>query len=321
MPITSRRVARTGVVLVNFGAPDDTLACLASLERSDDLDLDVIVVDNGPDDERHARLVAAVGARGTVLATGDNLGYAGGNNVGLHEVLRRGSEFAWILNPDTIVEAGTLPRLTAHMRAEPDCGIVGPRVVFPDGRIWSDGGVVDPERHGATYHRAAGKPAHKVADSNPVVVDYVPGASVLVRRSLMQSVGLLPEEYFLYYEEAEWCWRAASAGWRVMIEPKARMVHHKRSGTAIPTPYYLYYMTRNRYRFAAQVLGRDGEAAWADMEEAFHRPLRANVERLAPEWLTTFDDLVKRAKDDARAGRYGRNDNILSTPVAQPESH
>lgn len=309
--------ARTGVVLLNFGDPQDTLECLSSLERSTNLDLEVVVVDNGPADEAHEALRAAVGARATTIATGSNLGYAAGNNTGIALLMEGGCEFLWLLNPDTRVEPATLDRLLDHLDSVPDCGIVGPRILLPDTpeRIWFDGGLVDRST-GSTSHLHQGAPE---GDHRPVVldVDYVTGASILVRRSLVQHVGPIPEQYFLYYEETDWCLRAQRLGWRTMVTQHARMLHHKRSSGRLPQPYYLYYMTRNRYLFARDCLGIDGEAALDVLERTFLHGWRKRVAELRPDWLTDFDHLVALAKADARAGVEGRKDEIVDYPDAR----
>ena len=98
------RTARTGVVVLNYGESSDTFGCLDSLEQSADLDLDIVVVDNAPASDLHDELRAGVGRRAEVIATGDNLGYAGGNNVGIRRLMERGVEYLWLLNPDTRVE-------------------------------------------------------------------------------------------------------------------------------------------------------------------------------------------------------------------------
>lgn len=317
-PEAAMRTARTGVVVLNYGDPGDTVACVESLERSDDLDLDLVVVDNGPADLRHDELRDLIGRRGETIATGANLGYAGGNNVGVARVLERGCDVVWILNPDTVVERDTLSLLRGHLDAVGDCGIVGPRLVLPGSppRIWFDGGLIDLDRHGATGHVSLGRLEWEVPP-RAVDVDYVTGASLLVRRAVVEQIGPLPEHYFLYYEEADWCVRARRAGWRTMVEQRARMLHRKRSSGNLPTPYFLYYMTRNRYTFADGCLGADGEAALADFDIVFLQPWRARVEQRAPAFLGDFDHLVHLAREDARAGRVGRNDQITDYPTPE----
>ncbi|MEJ7832846.1 MAG: glycosyltransferase family 2 protein [Nocardioides sp.] len=316
------RSATTGVVVLNYRSASDTLACLASLERSNDLDLDIVVVDNAPDDDAHEKLRSAVGRRAETFATGDNLGYAAGNNLGIARVLDRGCDLVWVLNPDTVVEPATLGVLRSHLANVPACGVVGPRLVLPGlpPRIAFDGGVVDRTRHGATAHLSIGIQETQAPEPQARDVDYVTGASLLVRREVLHQVGPIPEHYFLYYEEADWCLRARRAGWRVMVEQRARMLHRKRSSGALPRPYYLYYMVRNRYLFAESCLGASGESALADLDATFVSVWRRMVAQRAPDWLGAFDELVEMATQDARAGRTGRNDRITYYPPAE-EAH
>lgn len=312
------RAPRTGVVILNYGEASDTLECLATLEQSDDLDLDIVVVDNGPATPDHTALRERVGRRAEVIASGDNLGYAGGNNIGITTLLRRGVEFVWLLNPDTRTEPATLRHLLRVMAARPACGVVGPRLVLPGSpsRIWYDGGVID-EKLGATRHRAQGRLETMAPPRRARETDYVTGASFLARATTLERVGLLPERYFLYYEETDWCLKARAAGWTAMVQPRARMTHLKGSGLVIPAPYHVYYLTRNSYFFAGDCLRVDPERALADLDQRLLARWRARVSELAPDWLPTYDELVTRAKSDARAGRDGRNDDIADYPRSE----
>ena len=164
----------------------------------------------------------------------------------------------------------------------PDCGVVGPRIVHPAApgtpeTVWFDGGVVDEAKAGETRHLHQGREVAKVAAPIARDVDYVTGASLLTRRTVLETVGLLPEDYFLYFEETHWCRDVRRAGWRVMVEQRARMVHHQRSSGAMPSPYHLYYMTRNRYLFVERALGGDGEAALAQLEGKWLKNWRRKV--------------------------------------------
>jgi len=309
--------ARTGVVVVNYGDPGDTWACLDSLERSRERDLDVVVVDNAPEGADHDRLRAGVGSRAEVVATGANLGYAGGNNVGITRVLDRGVEDVLLLNPDTRIGPNTLTRLRKVLDNHPRCGVVGPRLLVPGRprRIWFDGGDVDLET-GATHHQSRGR---LEADVPPRAVrrcDYVTGAALCARAATFRDVGLLPERYFMYYEETDWCLRARDAGWISMVKPRARMTHLKRSGIAVPRPYAVYYLTRNRYFFARDCLGIDPEHAMAHLERGWLRGARARVTTRAAHWLPVFEELVDQAKRDARADRDGRREDVEHQPSA-----
>jgi GT2 family glycosyltransferase len=312
--------ARTGVVVLNYGHPRDTWACLESLEQSGDGDLDVVVVDNAPEGADHDRLREGVGGRAEVVASGSNLGYAGGNNLGIARLLDRDVDQVMLLNPDARVEPHTLRVLRRLLHNRPRCGVVGPRLVFPGtpSRICFDGGVVNRE-NGATWHRRrghleAGAPVRRARRT-----DFVTGAAVMVRADTVREVGLLPERYFMYYEETDWCLRAARAGWKLLVQPRARVTHLKRSGIEVPQPYAVYYLTRNRYFFARDVLGIDPEQALAHQDDTLVRNWRARVLEHAPHWRATFEELVSAGKADARAGRDGRRPDVEA--VADAEGH
>lgn len=302
-------IDRVGVVILHFGNSDDTVTCVDSLARSDDLDVDLVVVDNGPEGAAFMELRDRIGPRGETVASGDNLGYAAGNNIGISRVLDRGCDFVWILNPDTVVEASTLPVLLDHMANVPDCGIVGPRILLPgpSRRIWFDGGLIDWDV-GTTLSLNAGL-ASDLVEPQVRDVDYVAGTSMLARRSTIEDIGLLPEHYFLYFEDTDWCLRAQRAGWRTMVNQRARMVHEKRSSGVLPRPHYLYYMIRNSVLFA-DFLGVDGESALQALDKRFLKNWRTKVDQHQPSLLPAFDDIVELAKTDGRARVTGRRADI-----------
>lgn len=329
-PRRADRPARTGVVMVNHDSATDTAACISSLEDSSDLDLDIVVVDNSDTPAAQAAVQSVIAGRATFIPSGGNLGYAGGSNLGVQWCLDHGNDYIWLLNPDTRVEPDTLRTLLAHLDAVPDCGVVGPRILHPaddgpaDNRgeiVWFDGGIVDAERFGETRHIHQGKPLAQTPAPRARDVDYVTGAALLARREVFDTVGLLPERYFLYFEETHWCHDVRRAGWRVMVEQRARMIHHQRSTGALPSPYHLYYMTRNRFLFAQRALGLDGEAALEQLRGKWLKNWRRKVSDLAPDWLDDFDTLVSMAVADARAGRDGRNDEVSHVPRAEQLQH
>jgi GT2 family glycosyltransferase len=248
------RDARVATIVLNYRHTEDTVACLAALQRSTCLDQRFIVVDNAAEGPGHDELRAAVtsvtapAADVTVLATGDNLGYAAGNNAGIRLALERRPEFVLLVNPDLRVTPTTLERLLETARAIPDAAAVGPRIVLSaaeddprapyPARIWFDGGVFDRDRAGATTHLHMGRPENEVPPGPPRDVGYVTGACLLLRADALRSVGLLPEDYFLYFEETDHQQQLAAAGWRLVVEPRARAVHLKRSSGELPTPAY-----------------------------------------------------------------------------------
>jgi len=169
-------------------------------------------------------------ARLVLIQVGHNLGFAGGSNVGLRYALTFPDvEFAWLLNNDTVVRPDALSSLVDHMRRRPDAGMCGSTLLYYSdvNRIQACGG--------ATYNRWFARGTHigtglLLTHSLPPQtleqrLDYVVGASMLVRRSFLEQVGLLNEEYFLYFEEIDWATRAA--GKFTLAYSPSSIVYHK----------------------------------------------------------------------------------------------
>lgn len=315
MPGSSPRVT---TVVLNYRTVDDVLRCVASVRRSFYREQSLLVVDNGATEETSARLAEALPTT-RVISTPENLGYAGGNNLGIRYALDRGTDLVWLLNPDTEVEATTLERMVETMTEYPTAGIVGCRIL--DGRvdgdvIWSNGEIIDWEQGGATAHRDSGRPDAEVPAGAPHETDYVTGASMLVRREVFEQVGLLPERYFLYFEETDFNLRARRAGWRPRIQSHARMRHHQRSYGHLPSPTYVYYYVRNRLLFGQEFSDLpfeqlvDSAQSWAD-------GWRRRIEQREPGWLPTFERLVAVAVEDAARGRDGRRDDLAEITTQQ----
>lgn len=212
------------VIVVSWNVRELLLACLEALfRRSDGLELDVIVVDNASEDGT-VEAVATRFPEVRVVASPVNLGFPRGNNVGLEHARGRHVLF---LNPDTEVGEGTLRRCVRELDASPDVGLVGCRLVEPDGTIQREGGrrhyrlrhllweafylhVLFP-RHPVFAHQLMGEWDHRdVRD-----VEAVMGAFMMVRAEVARAVGGLPDEVFMYHEDLAFCLRVRRAGWRI----------------------------------------------------------------------------------------------------------
>ncbi|HHS96957.1 MAG TPA: glycosyltransferase family 2 protein [Chloroflexi bacterium] len=237
------------IVILNWNGLEDTAACLASLAAVDYPALEVVVVDNGSTDgsptilqQRFPGLI--------LLETGENLGYAGGNNVGLRYALERGAEYVLLLNNDTEVAPDFLRRMVEVAEADERVGAVGPMIYYhsrPD-VIWSAGGAID-WRRGRTRMVGVDEPDRGQFGTAPREVDFVTGCAMLVRREATERAGLLDERFFLYYEEVEWCVRIRRAGFRILHVPTARVWHKIPFDGREASPMVHYYMTRNRLLF------------------------------------------------------------------------
>ena len=263
---------RVDLVILDYNAPADTLACLRSVLSSGDPDCHVIVCDNGSLPESVAALRAGLssvtgtspeedavvpglpsGARTarygpgvTLLALEQNLGYAGGNNAALRLALARGPDAVLLLNNDVTVEKDTLRRLREVLESNPDLGIVGAvNVDAEDGTTILEEGI----RMDLVRFDGIRVPLRETGFDR---VDKVIGASMLIRGEVLRDVGLLDERYFLYWEDTDYCFRVRARGHGVAVCYDAR-VRHKRHGTSNEC-VRSYFMTRNSFLFLSSHL-------------------------------------------------------------------
>lgn len=229
---------KVGVVIVSYHTCALLLDCLQSLQGCS-LPLCVVVVDNGSSDgsvEQVRKQYPSV----RVVALERNYGFAAANNVGLRLLLQeRQIEYLLLLNPDTIVHPGALETLVTFLVQHPRVGVVGPRLLNPDGSIqdaafrfptlsmsllemFPPGEVLPGRWYRSWWH---GRYPQERSGQEPFPIDHPLGACMLVRRSTLEQVGLLDERYFMYHEEIDWCWRIRKAGWAIWQVPQARVTH------------------------------------------------------------------------------------------------
>jgi len=222
------------VAIVGFRNEGDIVRCLDALESSRHRDFEVVICENGGP-EAHARLTAAIpeallGGQvvHAVLAPG-NLGYAGGVNLCLREAAD--ADAWWVLNPDTQPGPDALAALIAKL-GDGDCDAVGCPLYLADGRVQSYGGLWQAwlARPVSLGHGAA---RDAVVDSAEIerTQNYLNGASMLVGRRFLETVGPMREDYFLYCEEVEWCLRASAQGMRLGFAPGAAVLHYQGTTT------------------------------------------------------------------------------------------
>jgi GT2 family glycosyltransferase len=195
--------------------------CLDSLLAQDYPEFEVIVVDNASSDGT-PEWVAEHFPMVTLIRNGQNLGFAGGVNVGLHAA--RGDVLI-LFNQDAAAEPGWLCALIFGLLAAPDIGVVGCKIYHWDGKtIWHAGVEYDPGR-GATYLRGYGEPDRKQYDQ-PADMSSVVGAVMAFKREVLDVVGGFDEDFFFNLEDTDFCWRVRQSGFRVVYVPGATVRHH-----------------------------------------------------------------------------------------------
>jgi hypothetical protein len=225
------------VLVVNWNSGGDLRGLLDDLARQRDVELHVTVVDNGSTDDS---LAQADGAAFTLIETGSNLGYTGGNSVGMRAV------GPWrpvlVVNPDVrFPQEDALARLLGVLDEQPELAAVAP-VIRVDGLIEHLGSVADVDRarvhHVQTFVEG---PVPDVAE-----LDWIDGAVILFRPEALREVGGFDERFFLFQEEVDWCLRARRAGWRVALTGRAEVTHRRSSSFGV-SQKGAYYYWRNLY--------------------------------------------------------------------------
>jgi len=236
-----------GIVIVNYNTRDLLRACLQTVYASKGtLSCAVCVVDNGSTDGS-AEMVAAEFPQVRLITNSDNRGYPAANNQGLRafgypsEDSR--SRFALLLNPDTELPPDGLSRMLAFMEEHPDAGVAGPRLILRDGSLDLACRRSFPSPAISFYRlsglsrlfprsRLFGRYNLTYLDPGEMTeVDAVVGAFMLVRREAIVDVGLLDENFFMYGEDLDWCYRIKAAGWKVYYNPAVTVLHVKRAAS------------------------------------------------------------------------------------------
>jgi len=253
------------VIIVSWNVRDLLMACLrslqADLERAG-LAADIWVVDNGSTDGT-PEAVARDFPAARLIARRDNPGFAAANNQALRAALDASPpRYFWLLNPDTEVLPGATTALIAAMETHPRVGVAGAKLLYPDGTLQHSAfrfpGLVQlafdlfpfPPRLYETWLN--GRYPRRLYDGDvPFFVDHPLGAAMMVRRETVEQVGLLDEEYRIYCEEIDWCWRMRRAGWRALCVPTARVVHHAgRSTGQVPVSSFVNLWTSRARLYA-----------------------------------------------------------------------
>ena len=221
------------VVIVSYNTCDMLRDCLRAIPKAvEGLTAQVWVVDNNsPDDS--AKMVTEEFPQAHLIANTDNPGFARANNQAIRETQAR---HILLLNPDTEAEPDSFACMVAYLDAHPDVGAVGPKLLNTDGSLqrngrvfpsaWGEFGVysglrrLSPQKHEDRYEYGR-------ADFDVVWEgDWMMGSCLMVPRRVIEEVGALDEEFFMFYEETEWCWRIRKAGYKVVYLPQARVIHH-----------------------------------------------------------------------------------------------
>jgi len=242
--------ARIHIVILNWNGIDDTSQLLSSLFKISYPNIKIIVVDNNSLNDEAELLKNNYGDKVHILSCKKNLGFSGGNNIGIKYSLEDKADFVLLLNNDTTVEADFLEPLVNKFNSSNQVGITAPQINYfnePD-KIWSAGGKISRIRSSgfakSNIKETEFNKGHKS-------VSFVSGCCMLIRNEVLERIGLFDENFFLYNEDTDLCERAIRAGYEILIISESKIYHKVNSSTEKNMSLLpLYYTTRNRLYFA-----------------------------------------------------------------------
>lgn len=238
-------------MVLNYNNPVETISCLKSLSAVSlpGYELKIVLVDNGSDKECVDTLRALTDPDLYFLETGKNLGYAGGNNAGIRFAKERKADYIIVLNNDVIVNEFSFAGCLKALQENASTGIAAPAILNVDGTVQSLGANIDFLR---IKTKLIGYKEEYIPSTEIVSCDYVGGACMVFRSDLIDQIGYLPEYYFLFWEEAEWCIRAKKKGYNCCCVTSSSVVHKSSATIKAFQGLQSYFMERNRVVFSKQ---------------------------------------------------------------------
>ena len=229
------------IITINYNGLKDTCALIESIPFNDKME--VIVVDNASTNDEASEIQKRF-PYVTIIKSDKNLGFAGGNNLGIKAA--RG-KYLFLVNNDTIFKEFTIQALINRLESSDNIGIVCPKIRFAWGNNPIQYTGYTPLSKVTVRNKSIGfgeedKGQYEIAHPTP----YAHGAAMLIKREALEKVGLMPECYFLYYEELDWSMMFTRAGYKIWYEPACTIYHKESQATGQNSPLRTYYITRNR---------------------------------------------------------------------------
>jgi len=274
---------KVSAVILNVYDMPGLVECLRSLDKTSYENFEIIIVHNGPGNNEFEKEVRHASAKiSEVVFTGFNSGFSAGNNAGIRRAMQRGADYVLLLNDDTVVAPDFLGLLVEQARKDPAIGMAGPRIMFFSVRdkIWFSGARFNMAECVFLYP-GTGENEAAYGHFQPVESDYITGCAVLVSKKLIETVGLLDERFFLYWEDADWGLRAAAAGFKNMLVPASKVWHKvSASSGGNDSPLKIYHKTRSHLIFACSHCPRSVTGlAFRFMRDAAWLVLKSGTER------------------------------------------
>ncbi|MDI6808601.1 MAG: glycosyltransferase family 2 protein [Candidatus Eisenbacteria bacterium] len=238
---------KVGIVILNWNGFNDSRRCVESFRGLRYPNHELVIADNGSTDGSCEALRQEFPGL-TLVETGRNLGYTGGNNVGIKRALADGSGYVLIVNNDTeSINPDFVGELVREMESQPGLGVIGPKVLNP-GNVVQHTILLAPTLSNSIRESVLYKTGRKEPEDydRAQAVNAVSGVCWMIRREVFEKVGLLDEDYLSYVEEQDYCYRAQKAGWKIMYYPVESVVHYKEADDKNKERGYRQYVYARR---------------------------------------------------------------------------
>jgi len=271
MTLKVPEITSTIIVILQYNESAATIRCLESLKELDHHGWRAVIVDNASQPEHLHNIKQWLSNQDSehfqLIANPENLGYSGGNNVGIEYALKHGADYVVLLNNDVELKYDTLSQLVEVAEQNPGAGIVAPALIDEDGHMTYDGKI--------RWLRTE-LPLSSTPPPRPLLERgfYLSGACLLIKRQVFQTISTLDEGFFLYFEDVDFCYRAQLAGFQLMLLPHLRVRHWTSSSTKkLGSPLLARYHVRNALFFnslnapARLKLGMIFWASWVALKQ------------------------------------------------------
>lgn len=245
--------ALVSIIILNWNGLNDTVECLKSLSQINYKNYEIILVDNNSEGNDVLVFKNEYKSYYThLILNSENIGFAGGNNIGIKYALRNKPDFILLLNNDTVVEPNFLTNLISKSDCDENIGIITPMICYysEKSKVWHADGEISKVR-ASGFANGMGRDKEKYQYEK--LCSFASGCSMLINSNVFETVGFLDENYFLYLEDTDFCNRVVIGGYKILYTGSS-IVYHKINGASLNNNLLpLHYVTRNRFYFASKM--------------------------------------------------------------------
>ena len=225
-------------IILNWNGASDTIELISSLQKIKYHNLEIIIVDNNSQEEDLQKIIRLFDNSVIIIKNDTNLGFTGGNNIGIEHALRKNPSYILLINNDCVVDAHFLNFLVNAGEDNKNIGIIGPTIMnYNTDDVQSCGGKINLFTGKVSLHK-------KIKPTN-----FISGACMLLKASMLRSVGIFDNTYFAYWEELDLSLRAIRENYSIHVVPESKIYHKTAQSSRYLSPFYVYYMLRNQLYF------------------------------------------------------------------------